>query len=177
MHHGEQQNQEPLQDLRRSANVLVWAAQVQCKMLEVLLRWPGSFGNRYLGIQAVLSWAVLFFWTGFFPHDDPRPCLWLWLGVTLWLIVHRIAGLRNQTERHSRDMGRSILGRWEAAVAVLIGVLACAFSPPLGSYLAVSGIALGIAMGWQEAADKARLRQLRDARIDQEWIMRELNEG
>ena len=63
-------------------------------------------------------------------------------------------------------------GEWEPILVVLAGIGIVAFSQPLGVYLIVSGMCLGIATSWQISWDKSRLRQARDARFDAEWMMR-----
>jgi hypothetical protein len=174
----EQNQQEPFQEMRQSANICVGLAQIMSKMLEVFLRVPGTFGERYLNFQAVFSWLILLVWGPMlFPTEDPRPMLWAWLAATAWLLVHRVAGLFRGNAEHSRYWGRSILPpHMEPVVAALTGMITLAFSMPLGSYLLFAGIALGISMSWQESADRARVRAMRDARIEQEWFMRQVEE-
>lgn len=176
MHEQQEQQQEPFQDMRRSANMLIALAQIMCKMLEVFVRVPGTFGSRYLGFQAVFSWLLLLVWGPiFFPTEDPRPLLWVWVGATVWLLVHRIAGLFRRTEEHSRYWGRSILPlHMESIGACIAGGIAMGPCPPLGTYLLCSGIALGIAMSWQDCADRAKIRAARDARLESEWFNRQV---
>jgi hypothetical protein len=179
------QSQQPFQEVRQTANALIAAAQIMGKMAEVFLRVPGTFGDRFLGLQAVFSWIILLIWGPLiFPTEDPRPMLWLWIAATVMLIIHRITGAFRKNEEHSLYSGRPILswffadeirlkGTWEPMVVVVAGIGALSFSIALGSYLVAAGIAIGIGAEWQRAADRAKVRAMRDARIEQEWLMQQ----
>jgi|ERR1043165_6581525 hypothetical protein len=191
MYDSQQQPQQgqPFQEMRQNVNMLVAVIQIIARMSEVFLRRPGTWGERYCGLQFVLSWIFCFCFSSlFYPREDPRPMLSFWLAATALLLVHRICGVwrrRFGYESHSLYSGRS----WfagdeiraktfkEPIVTILVGVFVLYGSTPLGVYLIVAGICLGVANQYQAFAEDARVRQARDARIDAEILMQRLRQN
>jgi hypothetical protein len=169
-------------DIRQTANAVVGLAQVLCKPAEVVLRVPGTWGERYANFQMVLGWLFLFFFPAlFFRGDDPRPCWWLFAGVTAWLCVHRVAGIWRRWRGyrpHSMYSGRSGFGGNEVRAKTFLeplllitgGIVLLGWDRPLGTYVILSGVTLGIAGAWQVAADNAQIRAARDAQLDAAWL-------
>jgi hypothetical protein len=168
--------------MRENTSLLVGAAQCVCKPVEALLRVPGTWGERYMNFQAVLGLVFCLMFPAFYPGHDPRPMAYLALTIVCFLIIHRIAGIWRRSrgyQQHSRYSGRPWLkGKDEVGAKttleplalIVIGMALLGYNLPLGAYLAICGIALWIDGAWQVAADNARLRDARDARIDAEWM-------
>jgi FtsH-binding integral membrane protein len=175
---GEQGRQSLDQQFSWWVNLFVSLGQIMCKMVEVLTRWPGSMGERYLGIQAAISWMVCFFWAGFFPGKDPRPMMLLWFAATSALVIHRIAGAWRRNRGyvvHSVYIGTPIFWSYsvEFVLVLMVGLVTVNINTPLGSYLIVAAIGLWISGTYQRAAEKSRLRAIRDARLENEWLMQQ----
>jgi hypothetical protein len=178
---GAQSNNPPFHELRQNVNALIGICQIVSRLVEVFLRVPGSWGERFASFQMLGSWVLAFFWVAFYPQEEPRPMMWLVLAATGMLLVHRIVGVwrrRWGREVHSRYPGDSLVGgpTRECVLLAIASVVALAFNKPLGAYLTVSSICFWVSQAWQQAADKARIRNLRDLRIDQQNVMRQMQD-
>jgi hypothetical protein len=181
--HDHQHENKPM-SMSDKVNILVAIVQIISHMVELFVRRPGSFGTRYVGLQFVLSWGFLFFFPVFFQHDDPAPVLTFWLICTAMLLIHRIAGVFLRTDTvHSLSVGRSWFSgsfstqsakEFVFVMAVSFGV--STFSIPLATYLFWSAVCLAISMTYVLQAEKARLRAAIDARLDAEWMQKQLEE-
>jgi hypothetical protein len=180
------QSCEPFQEMRSNVNMLVGLCQIIGKPMEVWLRRPGTWGDHFAGHQMVLGWLFIpVFTVVLFPQESPVPMVTFWGLTTFWLIVHRIKGwqLRRKGYRpHSRYTGCPWIPwvseinakcNWEPTLVMALFPVVL-FNVPLGAYFLVSGSALFLAAGWQRAADSARLRQMRDARLEQQWLMEKM---
>ena len=58
----------------------------------------------------------------------------------------------------------------EPLILIIFGVALTGYNVPLGTYLVICGIALGINGAYLKAADDARLRQATDAQLDAMWM-------
>ncbi len=183
-----QQPQQPFQQLRQDFSLFIGVCQIIGKPLEPWLRKPGTWGDRHVNHQMVMGWLFIpVFSSLMYPRESQTAVIWFW-GLTLWLLlVHRIRGwwLRWRGYRpHSRYMGWSWMPgdevnakcRGEPLLALLSGLLLMHISKPLGMYLLLGGTALFISSRWQKAGDDAKLRQMHDVHIDEEWLMKRMQE-
>jgi hypothetical protein len=172
-----QSNEPPFQELRQRIHIVIGICHVQSQLVQVFLRVPGTWGERFAGIHMLASWVVTFFWAGLFPGENHWPMLWFFVAATAMLLVHRVSGVWRRAhgrEVHSRYPGDSWLGDYtrEAVFLCIAAAVALAFNKPLGVYLAVSAFCFVVSLAWQREADQARIRNLRDMRIEQEALMR-----
>ncbi len=185
----QEQQHPPFHELRQNFGLFIGICQIIGKPLEAWLRQPGTWGERYVTHQTLLGWLFIPVFSGLlYPREPQGPVICFWWLTACLLIAHRLRGwrLRRKGYRpHSRYMGRSWLPcrsevnakcNWEPTLVWIAGPLLMGISIPLGVYMLVAGSALFFAAGWQNAADKARLRQIRDARLDQEWLMERIQE-
>lgn len=172
----------PIQDAQQAASILVLAAQVMAAPIEVILRT--RFGRRYFGVPAFLGFLAIPMWMLFWPEEDPRPILIFWglhfvmqlrariEGITMVArgeLVHtryngwpRISRIFKNTHEHK------LKSNTEPALVMLIGLCLLPFSAPLGSYLIVSGISLGVVEGVIESVNRNRALSMHDAWLEQQ---------
>jgi hypothetical protein len=186
--HARQSPAQPFQETREGFRLTVGISQIVSRLLAAWLRIPGSWGERFAGFQMLLSWLfALFFAPLLFPRHSPMPMLVFWLASTALLLLHRVIGIARQWNGRvvHRQYGGTpwfpgneirVKAYWEPFLVVCVGVLALSFSKPLGSYLILAGIALCLSAGWQVASDNAQIRRIRDARLEQRWLLQRLRE-
>lgn len=151
------------------------------------VRW-GTWGSRHL---FNLPTALGFFWPWIFaslygPHPHLFTLLWFWCASIAILIFHRVRGakLRRQGYRaHSKYWGDcwtqwdgSLTGQRRARermalIALLIGGGCFLILKPLGAMIALSAIAKLISDSLTFGAVEARLREMEDARIENDFYL------
>jgi len=190
MHDQQQQQQKPpFHDVRQSVNAFIGLCQIISKPMEAWLRRPGTWGDRYVNHQMLLGWLFIpLFSALLFPREPQGPMLWFMVLTALVLLVHRVRGwrLRRRGYRpHSRYMGRSWVPwassvnakcNWEPTLVWMLVPVTIPFCVPLGVYFLVAGSALFFAANWQRDADAARLRQMRDLKWEQLWLMERMQD-
>lgn len=181
------QQQQPVNRVEEFKNFLGWVhffARALAMSVELFLHQGKSFGERYLGPQGVVAGAIMFFFPVFWPEDDPEPMLWflaaylvLWMGAKVG-IARRIR--KGEPEEHSYYTGRPRLLRLtggraemqiksslEPALAFIAGMVICGVNPPLGSYLMLAGVGLGISVTAIVQRDRMRVIDMNDAMLEQ----------
>ncbi len=172
----------PIQDAQQAASILVLAAQVMAAPVEVVLRT--RFGRRYFGVTAFLGFLAIPMWMLFWPEEDPRPILIFWGLHFVMQLRARIEGIIMVARGdlvHTRYNGWPRLARvfknthehklkanTEPALVMLIGLCLLPLSAPLGSYLVVSGISLGVVAGVIESVERNRALSMHDAWLEQQ---------
>jgi hypothetical protein len=151
------------------------------------VRW-GTWGSRHL---FNLTTALGFFWPWIFaslygPHPHLFTVLWFWLASIMVLILHRVRGLqlRRQGYRiHSKYWGDCWTQRdgslaeqrrareRMAMIALMIGGGCFLIAKPLGAMIALSAIAKLISDALTFGAAEARLREMEDARIENDFYL------
>lgn len=171
----------PFQEMRQQVNLLVALTQIISAPVEPWLRKAGSIGERYFGFHLAMGLvAMLVLPALVFPTHDLRPVLAVLLATIFVLVCHRIKGAylrRKGLIVHSRYSGTPFLPGdeikaktvWEPFLVMLAGGAMCLLSPPLGAWMIAAGVCLGFAHGYQQDAENARLRAMRDARIEAEY--------
>lgn len=166
----------PLDDMRKGHGVLMLVATIWATPVQILMRKAGSMGSRYISWH---FWVGLFgpilFCQMLFPHFPQWPATCFSLFVGSLMILHWIKA--DPTE-NSVFFGRSGLGEWKGVYTVgepvaffLAGAACMALSPGLGIYMMGAGLASSLFHGNIAARDASRLRAMRDAEIEQNWIM------
>lgn len=181
----------PFHDWRRNVNAAVWCAQVWSRPVEAWLRRPGTPGERYFDGQAALgllwAWGFGTLAAGQGPGAEGLGWLYGFVPATcLVLLGHRVGRARLRRlgwDCHSRYSGTPWLGgadevrvklNKEPALVLAAALVAAGASAPLGLYLLGAFVSLLVANEYQRQADLARVRDLKDARYDQQWLARQL---
>ena len=190
------QSQSPMQDMRQNVNILVGLAQCISKPIESLLRRPGTWGERYMNLQAILGWIFCAMFSSLYRDQyppfyrsncNPMPMFYLLLGITGMLLLHRVAGIWRRLRGyvcHSVYTGQSWFfgkettakGFLEPFTLIAFGVAFMGYNLPLGAYLVICGIALGINGAYQTAADNVRIRQAKDEQLDAMWMQKRMGQ-
>jgi len=178
----------PFEGVRKFLIVLRFAARTFATSVEVFLHKPGSFGERYLGLQALAALALIFFWPAFCePHHDPRP---MFIYAGLFFIACVLIRLRTFARQrrggqqpHSRYNGTpELMKRFrrmdegkvkrvvEPWVVFLTGAAFLHFSPPLGGYLMLATVGLLISNCFSAEYERRRVTGLNDAYLEQRAI-------
>lgn len=189
----QQNNTSVLDDWKSGFNLVVFFARSFAVSIEVFLR--RGFGERYIGMQAAIAVPIIFFFSVFFPHDDPRPMFWF-LGAYLLMCVRaRIEGIRRrmrgEPRPHSYYNGWPWLSRaapkftetqvklrTEPLLVLAVGYIASLMNRPLGVYIMVSAAALLLTAILTEQYERVRAMDMNDAVIEQRQLaerFRELN--
>jgi len=144
--------------------------------LAVLLRRPGTCGDRYFGVHAYLSvFAIVV--VGSYTARTPLEAHGVNVMVicyVLFLLMHRVEGKHKRARGyrcHSMYVGNSIVGlKWEPLLCVLVGLPLSAVCKPMGLYLCWGSIALFLERFEGEQRMRAITRAMQDARYEQEAI-------
>jgi hypothetical protein len=174
------------EDLKQQFNIGVGVSQIFSKPVQVWLHRPGTWGDRFANYQLVIGFIAMWaFGPLCFAQDSQCGMTVFCLLTTAMLLVHRLAGHWNRraiAQTHSHYSGTPWLPgdemrvktKLEPLLLICVGPVVIGFYPPLGTYLLLTGIALAISMAWQAAAHNARIRSIRDSKIEQEWLMGEM---
>ena len=180
-----------MQDARDSFNALIFLAQCLALTMLAWFRRPGSCGTHFFNWQAGVGTLLMLGTLVFFPAQPAGPLFAFWGLTCLALAIHRAAHLfapEDAPPIHSRDVGESHLTRLglsngfaarsvEPLLTAVAGGFTCLWCPPLGAYLVAAGLAMGLAAGWQQDAERARLRAMRDAAIEAEVYAQRFRSG
>ncbi|MCA9281081.1 MAG: hypothetical protein H6812_10675 [Phycisphaeraceae bacterium] len=174
----------PVEDARNAAALLMFAAQVLSAPVEPFLRT--RFGVKYFGMPSFFAFLCIPVWMLLWPEKSPAGIVIFWGLFVLMQLRARIESARMMMRGdivHTRYNGRprlaAILRRTpehkikcdiEPWVVIIAGGLLMAVSPPLGSYLMLSGFCLAICGGVAESVDRARVMQLHDAWLEQQAL-------
>lgn len=182
---------QPFRETRQQMQLLLGLAQVVAMPLSAWTRRFGTWGERYPGLLMAAGWTTMPLFAVFFPAADPGPLLAVWLVTAVMLLLHRIEGVRLRRKGrvvHSLYSGESWVpgDPWyakqtaEPGVAILLGIFAALECPPLGAWLIAAGLGQGLTVALAYEAERAAVREARDARLRAEYEMgllrRELGE-
>jgi MFS family permease len=189
--HEKQQSGPPFKELRQQVNIILFCAQVLSAPLRAWFTVPGTWGERFADCRMALGVIILLVGPpACFPEADNRPAFVFFVATVALLLAQRIAGVwrrRKGYRMHSQYTGRSyfsyvfsneieVKSRYEPGLALLVGLLLIGLSPGLGCWLIVAAFAQGLCVAWAEERDNARLRALRDQRLEQAYLMEHFRE-
>ncbi len=176
-----QQQTSFLESFRNSAYWMAFLAQTLAVSVEVILH--RRMGSRAVGLRGFAAFLLIPMWMIFFPHDNVVPLMFFWLLFILGCARQRLSSVLGDLG-HSRYTGVPSLQRFlpwcsemflkrtvEPVLVMVTGVLFLGLSQSLGSYLIVAGVGLGMSISLGEAVEKAKVRDLFDARAEQQSLM------
>lgn len=180
-------NQQPLpssaDQFKRGVSIFVFLCRALALSVEVFLHRTGSFGERYIGLQAGATVLLIFFYPVFWKGHDPRPVL-VFLGCYLFmnLCVRARTQLRRKRggpQPHSLYTGApwvlSFLPRMseekiktfiEPMLVFLTGVFTMALNEPLGGYLLIASAGLLVSTNLTAGYERKRALDMHDAYVD-----------
>ncbi len=181
--HDHQKEPGLVERLQNSANLLTLLCRTLAITLEVFLH--RDFGSRYIGWQAAAALPLLLLYCVLWPEHDLRPML-AFAGLFVLACAGARSGIRqrkrNGESRHSYYNGAPRLARWfpnqdelsikrrEPTLVMLAGLVTCVFSPPLGVYLMLAAIALGIWLDLMVRHEETQAQDLYDAYVHQQRL-------
>ena len=140
------------------------------------------FGSRYLGTNAALGLATIFFFILCWPHDDPRPLLYFlvwYVGMCAFHRIHGIARARRGDVEHSLYSGTPRLLRFfpcfgeltvkrfiDPAVVLFAGWVTTHFSEPLGCYFILSAVGMFLQASVAQAFTRVLTQNSIDSMIE-----------
>lgn len=183
----QQQHPDPMaskKDFNQFLGVLTFIARTFAVTVEVFLRRPDSFGQRYFGMQAAAGFVLILFWPVFWEGHSSEPMLVFLLLYWLALLRARISTAarirRRGPQPHSHFNGAPLLQRvfrrtpeqriktgLEFLVVFLAGALLLPASQPLGAYLMFAAFGAGATSGMSGALQHRRSLDLHDAFVEQ----------
>jgi hypothetical protein len=177
----------------RSANWFFLIARSLAVSVEVFLHDPRTFGERYMGVQAALALAILFFYPALWARHDAGPMVGLLVAFLLMCGVVRVGTVARRVggrfREHSYYTGRPWLmprraagenrvkGVLEPVLVFFAGVFSSEFNKPLSSYLMLAAAGLFMSVQSSLMAERQRVLDLNDASIDQRRIMERWRDG
>lgn len=176
-----------LSDVQSNLNVFQLLTRSAALPVELCVRRFGTWGPRYLGLGVVpgLAWPVCFMLL-YQPHPQLGWVGRFWLLMLGLLVAHNIAGVVRRArgyDPHSFYIGDSWLesvrglrtpARARVAEVLAAAAVSLALLPvvkPLGAFLLVGTAAHAVNLLVLEVGMAARLRALRDAQIENEYVM------
>jgi len=184
----DQQQPHPMGRLGSASFWFILVLQTMSVSMEVFLR--KGMGSRALGLRAGLALLLIPLWLLLWPHDNGVPLLGFWACYLVAYLAQNAAAsrrFRRGEATHSRYTGYPRLMRFfpradeskfkasvEPLIVFLTGALLTGWNAPLATYLMFASFALAGTSAVIDAAMKARVRDLNDARIDQEDLAERL---
>jgi hypothetical protein len=183
-----QKQPEKPDSVRDDFNLIYTVATVYAMCVLPFLRT--GFGAQAFGTNGVVAAVFMFLATGFMKSTAMLHFLGIWfIALICQRIIGAVSRFRGGGYVHSRYQGNPILARlpWVNAnaaravlepvatfwAAVVIGVVA----PPLAEFLIGAAVSLVLKNMIDVEIDRARLRRMRDAQIEQTYLSRRLHEG
>jgi len=183
------QQQQGTLDVRGSVNILYVLVSAHSTCFTVFLR--RGFGSEALGFNAILALVLIHFYIMCNPTSGGMAqFLGLWF---LFLILQRIKTFslwRKGAVIHSRYDGYPWVGMMipflkteerarfaETPICFIIGCLLIDYDSALSAFIAVGGISLAIKNSIDFSIDRRRLRHMRDAEIEQRFMVERYRGG
>jgi|GEM_PF-2792659 len=170
-------------DFRSGMNGIQFLCRCLSLPIEVCVRQFGTWGERFIGIEAVfgLLWPIAF--AAFYgPYPGLNAVVLFWFGMIPLLVIHRLAGLSRRQKGyrcHSQYFGDSwfqLLPGFgkpsraqtlEILVSIVLAIVVHEIvAKPLGTMLLISAFAHMVNLALVYQATAARLRSMHDAEIE-----------
>lgn len=174
------QQREPFQDIRTGFNLLWHLVNGYATAIVPFIR--KDFGTAFFGLNGVVAVLVMMVFGAMENDDTMLRYMFLWF---IFVAAHRLDAARNYRKGkviHSRYVGNSWLATKlspkskrktvqmliEPAFCLIAGVLFSPYSPGIGKFLILGALAVMLFNGSQRALMEQRVRQMRDAHIEQQ---------
>ncbi len=164
--------------------------------VEVFLRKPKTFGQRYAGMQVAVGGMLLFLYPVYWWHghntDPIRVFLVLYIAMLSWIRLQTFTRVRRGgPQPHTRYAGtpriasvrgirrlkdETIRGILEPALVILAGAFTAEINGPLGGYLIIAGFALLACSNSVIGERKQRAMRMHDAQIEQQAVVQQLRD-
>lgn len=183
-----QQQQPQGQNVPGAIGLVLFLARSVACTVEVFLHEPGTFGRRYLGLQAVAGVGILVIYPVFWvPQDTTLVMVFLCAYLGMCGVV-RIASMKRSLqggqEGHSFYSGRPRPFRkgrplvsekaaktvMEPLAVLVAGALIFETDEPFGTYLIVASVCLMLSAGAVYTWERARVMEMHDVFIEQQSI-------
>ncbi len=139
-----------------------------------------GFGKNYPGLAALLGLIAMFLYAAFCRVPEMFTYIGVWLVVLILQRMRTFRDARRGIVVHSRYWGDSLFARWfrrdatarnlELPLCLLAGAVLCDWSPGVGEFVMVAGVANTVATSIVRAAEQKRLEAMRDAEIEQRTL-------
>lgn len=182
-------NQQPLpsssaDQFRRGVSIFAFLCRALALSVEVFLHRTGTFGERYIGLQAGATFLLILFFPIFWKGHNPEP-LFVFLGCYLFMSVCIRARIQLRRKRggpqpHTLYTGTPWLMRFtgrlsestvktfvEPMVVFFSGVFMMPLSEPLGGYLLLASLGLLVTTNLTLGYERKRALDMHDAYMDQ----------
>jgi hypothetical protein len=183
MHQHQQPEPSAMERIKVNANRGLFVCE--CLSATVVVFLHRNLGPRYLNMQAAAGVLLIILVMGFGAPHSPIPMMLFLLAYLLALAAARMECLRSLARgdlRHSKYTGEPRLSRFfpkldevtikryvEPTVVGLLGIIVSPFAPPLGFYLFMAAIGLGVSVAstyhYEQAKAIAAVDSLIDARM------------
>lgn len=179
-----QQNVNGPDQMKAVLGVVHFVCRSLAATVEVFLHKSRSFGERYLGLQAVAAVLVIFFSTAFWRGENVLPVLIFLLAYIVACAIARIGVTARVNaggpQTHTFYTGTPRIMRWagqmseetvkrivEPMLVFVIGALMLQASLPLGTFLTLASFGLFASVNLAAGFDRTRALDMHDAYIDQ----------
>lgn len=187
MHKPHPQSDNTGPTFQQSADFLLLLLRAWSTSLEVYFH--RGMGERYPGPIGLLVIPLVFFYALCWENRgyDLAPMFWFLIGYFLMLLRHRVSvGWRRRRGipgGHSYYNGLPVCARRfphcseerlkrvvEPLLLILLGASICVINPPLGVYVTLGGLCMGLSCDIYDKLDRARALDLQDSMIDQQML-------
>jgi hypothetical protein len=161
-----------------------WTALLCCSAalpLELLLHDVSSFGTRTVPSRFLGAALIMYVVIVGYQHSNGAPLACL-VGMTMVLsllaqvcaVIRKLRGGICHTRYNGKPYisilfprSERIVKRLEPPIALVLGIFIHAINPPLGTFLIISAVCLGLVVAGQNASISGRSDDIQDALIDQ----------
>lgn len=174
-HQHEEKAPSTLDTLRGVHRVMLGLCNIQMTPV-VLLRKPKTAGKRFISWHFFVGVGWMFLFEAVFNLvGDHTPIMLLAALTSAFILLHLV---KSDRTAHTHFIGSSGLGNWskvysfgEPLLLVGVGAALFMFAHSVGLFLILSGVASHLLHSHLDRRDAARVRQFRDAHLDQQGIL------
>ncbi|QOJ14164.1 MAG: hypothetical protein HRU75_05745 [Planctomycetia bacterium] len=183
----QRQEPEPVasqKGINNALGVMTFVFRAFAVTIEVFLRRPDSFGERYFGLQAAAGFMLILIWPAFWEGHSPGPMLVFlalyWLALLIARLRTKWRVRRGGPQPHTLYNGAPTLQKvWrrspeqriktviEPLYLVFMALCVAIMSVPLATYMALAGICAAASSGMSGALQHRRTMDLHDAFVEQ----------
>jgi hypothetical protein len=164
--------------MKDTFNLLNWACNALGACVVPFLRT--GFGKNYPGVAAFLGLIAMLLYAGFGRVPEMFTYVGVWLVVILMQRAKTFRDAQKGKVVHSRYWGDSLFARFvrkeptarvlELMLCLLVGGLLCDWSPGVGGFVMVAGVANALAAAIVAGTDRKKQEAMRDAEIEQRYL-------